>query len=71
MAAGQTSSDFGMHQRWAATSGSHQISALVDDINRFRESNEDNNNREEILTVGGGSMTSGQPKGTFRVVLDP
>ena len=65
MAAGQTSSDFGMHQRWVATSGSHQISALVDDINRFQESNEDNNHREELLTIGGGSMTAGNPKGSF------
>jgi len=67
MAAGETSSDFGMVQRWTATSGSHRIMALVDDINRFQESNEENNSREETLTVGDSidSITGGLPKGPF------
>jgi hypothetical protein len=65
MAAGEISSAFGMAQRWTATNGSHKIRAVVDDINRFQESNENNNAREEILTIGSGSMTNGQPKGSF------
>jgi hypothetical protein len=52
MGAGTTSSEFGMHQRWTATSGTHQITALVDDINRFEESNENNNSHAENLNVG-------------------
>jgi hypothetical protein len=66
MAAGETSSNFGMHQRWTATSGTHQIRSVVDDVNRFDESNENNNARQEVLTIGGSnSMTAGQPKGSF------
>ena len=56
MAAGTTSSSFSMVQRWTASSGTHQITALVDDINRFQESNENNNSRTENLTVSGTSL---------------
>jgi hypothetical protein len=67
MAAGETNTGFGMVQRWTATGGSHEIMALVDDINRFPESNEENNSREETLTVGHSidSITGGLPKGAF------
>jgi subtilase family serine protease len=37
---------------WAATSGSHNITAWVDDVNRISESNESNNQYSENLTVG-------------------
>jgi len=55
MSAGEVSSSFSMVQRWTATAGSHQIRALVDDINRFQESNEGNNSFTKILNVGGSS----------------
>jgi subtilase family serine protease len=55
MAAGETSSNFGMAQRWTAAGGTHQITALVDDINRFEESNESNNSHAKNLDVGDGS----------------
>ena len=55
MSAGEVSSSFGMLQRWSASSGTVTVSALVDDINRFAESNENNNSRAESLTMGGGS----------------
>ncbi|WP_139903016.1 CARDB domain-containing protein [Clostridium thermarum] len=44
---------------WTATSGSHTITAWVDDVNRIAESNENNNQYSESLTVGssGGSGT--------------
>lgn len=66
MFAGEVSSSFGMVQRWTAQSGSFTISALVDDINRFAESNEGNNSRAETLSIGGG--TSGAcPAGEFDI----
>ncbi|HEX8182792.1 MAG TPA: Ig-like domain-containing protein [Candidatus Saccharimonadales bacterium] len=37
---------------WTATSGAHTILAMVDDINRFPESNETNNTLSIPLTVG-------------------
>ncbi len=42
---------------WTATSGSHTILAWVDDVNRITESNENNNQYSQGLTVGtsGGS----------------
>jgi len=38
---------------WAATSGSHTATALADDVNRFPESNENNNSRSAPFTVEG------------------
>lgn len=55
MYAGEVSSNFGMVQRWTASSGSFTVRAMVDDIDRYTESNEGNNVREETLTVSGGS----------------
>jgi hypothetical protein len=57
MAAGEVSSSFSMVQPWTAAAGSYQIRGLVDDINRFQESNEGNNGFTKILTVGGGSSS--------------
>jgi hypothetical protein len=50
---------------WSATSGSHTLTAVADDVNRFAESNEDNNARSISFTVGGGGGTC--PAGTFDV----
>ena len=41
---------------WTATSGSHTITAWVDDVNRISESNENNNQYSENLTVGATSQ---------------
>jgi hypothetical protein len=38
---------------WTAVAGTHTVTAVVDDINRFAESNESNNGRSISLTVGG------------------
>ena len=57
MAAGETSSNFGMAQRWTAAGGTHQITAVVDDIDRFTESDENNNSHTENINVSGGSTT--------------
>ena len=57
MAAGETSSAFGMAQRWTAAGGTHQLTAVVDDINRFDESDENNNSHAENISVSGGSTT--------------
>lgn len=38
---------------WAATTGSHTVTAWVDDVNRIAESNESNNQYSETLTTGG------------------
>jgi hypothetical protein len=39
---------------WTATSGTHTLMAVADDVNRFNESNENNNTRSINFTVGGG-----------------
>jgi hypothetical protein len=44
---------------WTATSGNHTLTALVDDINRFEESNENNNSRSTELAVGGQTPSTG------------
>jgi len=36
---------------WAATSGSHSVTATVDDLNRIAEGNESNNSLSSTLTV--------------------
>src|SRR5439155_470161 len=43
---------------WTATSGSHQVLAFVDDIDRIHESNEDNNKLTLSFTVGGACSPS-------------
>jgi hypothetical protein len=43
---------------WTATSGSHQVAAFVDDVNRIPESNEGNNKLTLSLTVGGSCSPS-------------
>jgi hypothetical protein len=55
MAAGEVSSSFSMVQPWTGAAGNYQIIALVDDINRFQESNEANNGFTKTLNIGGGS----------------
>ena len=57
MAAGEVSNSFSIVQPWTAAAGSYQVRGLVDDINRFQESNEGNNGFTKILTVGGGSSS--------------
>ena len=57
MASGEVSSSFGMVQSWTAAAGSYQIRALVDDINRFQESNESNNGFTKVFNIGGGSSS--------------
>jgi hypothetical protein len=57
MGASTTSSEFGMAQRWTAAGGTHQITAVVDDIDRFTESDENNNSHAENINVSGGSTT--------------
>jgi len=47
--------------KWTAVAGTHTISATVDDINRFPESNETNNSFSKQITVGSGSSGSGLP----------
>lgn len=37
---------------WTAQSGSHTLTAIADDINRFPESNEGNNSRSNVFTIG-------------------
>lgn len=39
---------------WTAVAGSHELIAFVDDVNRFQESNEDNNTLSTNFTVGSG-----------------
>jgi hypothetical protein len=43
---------------WTATSGSHSVTAWVDDVNRIVESNENNNKLTQTVTVGGSSTLS-------------
>jgi len=38
--------------KWNATPGDHQVTALVDDVNRFAESNEANNTTSSNFSVG-------------------
>jgi hypothetical protein len=38
--------------KWPATPGDHRLTALVDDVNRFPESNETNNSTSSNFTVG-------------------
>jgi hypothetical protein len=55
---GEISDNFGMVQRWRVPSaGSYQIKAIVDDVNRFTELNENNNSLEKELSVA----PAGQP----------
>ena len=49
--------------KWTAVAGTHTISATVDDINRFPESNETNNSFSKQITVG-------QPTGCDLVVTN-
>ena len=52
---------------WTATSGNHTLKALADDVNRFAESNENNNSRSLTFSVG-----SPAPTGSlFGINLDP
>jgi len=44
---------------WTATAGSHTATALVDDVNRFAESNENNNSRSTPFTVLSSPPTPG------------
>lgn len=44
-----------MWGQWSATAGTHTIVAHADDINRFPESNENNNTAQASLSVGSGN----------------
>jgi len=57
MAAGEVSSSFSMVQPWTAKAGAYEIRARVDDVDRFQESNEDNNGFTKTLNVGSGSSS--------------
>ena len=43
---------------WTATAGTHTVQAVVDDVNRIAESNENNNTLSSTLTVGSGADTT-------------
>ena len=49
---------------WTATPGSHTLTAVADDVNRFAESNENNNSRSITFVVGSGGDC---PAGSFDV----
>ncbi|MFT4143164.1 MAG: CARDB domain-containing protein [Mobilitalea sp.] len=46
---------------WTATSGTHTVTAWVDDVNRISESNESNNQYSESITISGSSGGGGTP----------
>ena len=52
---------------WAATPGDHQVTALVDDVNRFPESNENNNSTSAAFTVGSAPPSSA----LYAINIDP
>jgi hypothetical protein len=55
---------------WTATTGTHSITALVDDQNLITESNESNNSLTASLTVGSGSGGSFPVAGTWYKILN-
>ena len=52
---------------WSATPGDHQLTALVDDVNRFPESNENNNSTSAAFTVGSAPPSSA----LYAINIDP
>ena len=50
---------------WTATTGTHTLTAVVDDVNRFPESNENNNARSVNFNVSGGGGIC--PPGTYDI----
>ena len=52
---------------WTATPGAHQMTALVDDVNRFPEANEANNSTSANFTIG----AAPPPGNLFAINIDP
>ena len=55
---------------WTAVSGTYELTALVDDVNRFAEANEQNNATSTTLTVGS-SNPPPAGAGLFGMNIDP